>query len=126
MRKLVIVLQYVSPCNYAYKRAKVVRNGHKVLVLRHNKQVLKRSVDVNGLVVALPQYILDAQPFLRMVIPCGFVRKLPQKVTLRNGASVMALPVQHGYCAVAIVAHLFKSLPKGVVVIDIGRAHLWP
>lgn len=110
----------------ANEAVQIVHHGNEVVPDDGVQQLVHRGGDADGGI--LPEDIPDVKP-LQLLHGAGAGSSLvgqepPEKISLADGAHVLALAVDDGDGAAAMVPELLQTLPDGVVVEQVGDAVL--
>lgn len=116
----------VLPGDDADEAVEIVHHRDKILADDGVQQLVHGGGDADGGV--FPEDVPDVEPF-QLLHGAGtrgaFVRqKPPEEIPLADGAYILALAVDDGDGAAAVMPELFQALAYGVVVVQVGDAML--
>ena len=111
----------------ADKTAAVVHHGDKILVHGAGEKFFHADGDADGEVLGFPENVpyLELLQILHGAGPLALSLvsdEPPEEIPLADGADVLSVPADDGDGGVAMVPHLFQSLPERVVVIEVRDA----
>lgn len=108
----------------ANEAVQIIHYGDKVVADDRVQQLADGGGDTDGGI--FPENIPDVEA-LKLLHGAGITligKQPPEKVSFTDGAYVLALAVDDGYSAAAVVPEFFQPLAHGVVVVQIGDAML--